>query len=78
MSMWPPRIIAKDSADEKKADPGSAVTVCFPALIRSASTSASVGKGPMPRSPFSDWSTMSTPGGTEFATRVGMPMPRLT
>src|SRR5689334_23602702 len=28
--------------------------------------------------PFSDWKKMCTPGGTKFATRVGMPMPRLT
>ena len=34
----------------------TAVTVCLPALIRSASISSSVGKGPMPSRPFSDCS----------------------
>ena len=33
---------------------GMAVMVCFPALMRSASSSPSNGKGPMPRMPFSD------------------------
>ncbi len=37
--MWPPRIIAKESADEKNAAPGMTVTVSFPALMRSGSTS---------------------------------------
>ena len=36
--------------------PGSAVTVCLPALISCASTSSSVGKGPMPSRPFSECS----------------------
>ena len=31
--------------------------VCLPALIRSASSSPSYGKGPMPSMPFSDCST---------------------
>ena len=43
--------MAKLSSLEKYADPGSAVTVCFPALMRSGSTSSSVGKGPSPRIP---------------------------
>ena len=43
----------------KKALPGTVVMVCLPALIRSASTSASVGKGPMPSRPFSDCSHTS-------------------
>ena len=42
-SMWPPRIIAKESADEKNAAPGMTVTVSLPALMRSASTSLSSG-----------------------------------
>ena len=41
--MWPPRIIAKESAEEKYEAPGRTVTVSLPALIRSGSTSASVG-----------------------------------
>ena len=76
--MWPPRIIANESADEKIDEPGSVVTVCLPALIRSASTSSSVGDGPMPSRPFSDCSHTSTPAGTWFATSVGKPMPRFT
>ncbi|QYU67052.1 PAS-domain containing protein [Leptolyngbya sp. 15MV] len=63
-SMCPPRIIAKLSDEEKKLAPRRAVTVCFPALIRSASTSASAGNGPMPSSPFSDCSHTSIPCST--------------
>ena len=40
-SMWPPRIIAKDSAEEKKDAPGTTVTVSLPALMRSGSSSPS-------------------------------------
>jgi hypothetical protein len=61
--MWPPRIIANESADEKNDAPALIVTSSLPALIRSGSTSASVGYGPMPRIPFSDWSTTSISGG---------------
>jgi len=46
--------MAKDSELEKKAAPGRAVTVCFPALIKSASTVSSVGNSPIPNKPFSD------------------------
>ena len=46
-----PLIMAKLSSLEKYADPGRAVTVCLPALIRSGSTSDSVGKGPRPKMP---------------------------
>src|SRR5207253_229272 len=53
-SMWPPRICPNESALEKNAEPGIVVMVCFPALIRSASTSFSLGNGPMPSNPFSD------------------------
>src|ERR1019366_2427475 len=77
-SMWPPRIITKESADEKNAAPGTTVTVSFPALMRSGSTSLSVGYGPMPRMPFSDWRMTSMPFGMKFETSVGMPMPRFT
>ena len=76
--MCPPRIMAKLSALEKKLAPGSAVTVCLPALIRSESSSSSVGKGPMPSRPFSLCSMTFTPCGMKLATRVGMPIPRLT
>ncbi len=62
-SMWPPRTIANESALLKYEQPGVSVTVSFPALIRSGSTSLSVGYGPMPSSPFSECSVMCTPGG---------------
>ena len=61
--MWPPRIMPKLSADEKKLEPGSVVTVCLPALMRSASTSFSLGNGPMPSRPFSDCSITVMPSG---------------
>jgi hypothetical protein len=61
--MWPPRIIAKLSADEKKTVSGSSVMVCLPALIRSGSSSPCQGKGPMPSMPFSDWSVTVMPAG---------------
>src|SRR5699024_12545053 len=54
----PPRIIANDSALLKKLAPGAAVTVSFPALIKSGSTSSSVGYGPIPNKPFSDCMTI--------------------
>lgn len=38
-----PRIMAKESSLEKKELPGMLVTVCFPALIRSGSTSLGSG-----------------------------------
>ena len=74
----PPRIIANESADEKIDDPGSVVTVCLPALIRSGSTSSSVGNPPIPSSPFSDCSQTTMPSGTWLATIVGTPIPRFT
>jgi len=61
--MCPPRIIAKLSAEEKYDVIGSAVTVCLPALIKSASSSPSKGKGPVPSMPFSDCSTTFIPDG---------------
>jgi len=51
--MCPPRIIANESADEKKLVVGSSVIVCLPALIRSGSSSPSKGNGPKPSMPFS-------------------------
>ena len=63
-SMWPPRIMAKLSALEKNEWPGTPVTVCLPALMRSGSTASSSGNGPMPRRPFSDWSQTCMPSGT--------------
>ena len=60
----PPRIIAKESALAKIDEPGRVVTVCLPALIRSGSTSSSVGKGPIPSRPFSLCSQTSMPSGT--------------
>ena len=49
-----PRIMANEVAESKKEAPGTVVMVCFPALIRSASSSPSKGKGPIPKMPFSD------------------------
>ena len=48
------RIIPKLMAESKKAAPGRVVMVCFPALMRSASSAPSKGKGPIPKTPFSD------------------------
>ena len=61
--MWPPRIIANESALEKYAVPLISVTVSLPAFTRSGSISTSVGYGPIPSMPFSDWKMTSTPGG---------------
>ncbi|CFW34857.1 Uncharacterised protein [Bordetella pertussis] len=35
MSRWPPRIMANESAWWKNEQPGSSVTGCLPALMRS-------------------------------------------
>ena len=70
-SMWPPRIMANESALEKVAAPGTNVTVSFPALIRSASTSASRGYGPMPSRPFSDCSITVMPSRDEVGHERG-------
>ena len=48
------RIIPKLKAESKKLAPGNVVMVCFPAFMMSASSSPSKGKGPMPKTPFSD------------------------
>ena len=77
-SMCPPRIIAKLSALVKKLAPGRTVMVSLPALMRSASSLPATGYGPTPSTPFSLWSTTSTPSATKFGTRVGMPIPRFT
>ena len=58
-----PRIMPNESAELKMLEPGSVVTVCLPALMRSGSTWASVGKGPMPSRPFSDCSSTLRPAG---------------
>ena len=47
------RIIEKLVAESKKLAPAKVVIVCFPALMISASSSPSKGKGPMPSTPFS-------------------------
>ena len=44
MSIWPPRIMAKLSAEEKKLEVGSAVMVCLPALIEIRVLIAFMGK----------------------------------
>ena len=62
-SIWPPRIMAKESAELKKEAPVTAVTVCLPALIRSASSCSALGKGPMPNKPFSDCNMTCIPSG---------------
>ena len=53
---WP-RIIPKLKPESKKLAPGKVVMVCFPALIKSASSSPSNGNGPMPKTPFSLWNS---------------------
>mmetsp|Transcript_31031 Transcript_31031/g.81260 ORF Transcript_31031/g.81260 Transcript_31031/m.81260 type:complete len:218 (-) Transcript_31031:788-1441(-) len=78
MSMWPPRIIPKLSSEEKKAPPGTTVTVSFPALIRSASSLPLAGNGPSPRMPFSDCSVTVIPSGIKLLASMGIPIPRLT
>ena len=70
--------MANDSAEEKYDVPAISVTVSFPALIRSGSSVPATGYGPTPSIPFSDCSTTSTPGGTWFAIKVGIPIPRFT
>mmetsp|Transcript_13791 Transcript_13791/g.35551 ORF Transcript_13791/g.35551 Transcript_13791/m.35551 type:complete len:343 (-) Transcript_13791:465-1493(-) len=74
----PARIMPNEVEDEKVDEPGIVVTVSFPALIMSGSSSPSRGYGPMPSSPFSDWSSMRTSGETKLDARVGIPMPRFT
>ena len=59
--MWPPRIIANESALEKKPSPGSCdgllagVDEVRVDLVRPS------GNGPMPSKPFSDWRVTSIP-----------------
>jgi hypothetical protein len=62
-STFPARIIPKLMALSKKAEPGTVVIVCLPALIRSGSSSPSNGKGPMPNKPFSLCKITSMPFG---------------
>mmetsp|Transcript_20425 Transcript_20425/g.38089 ORF Transcript_20425/g.38089 Transcript_20425/m.38089 type:complete len:363 (+) Transcript_20425:123-1211(+) len=72
------RIIPKESEELNVEAPGTGVTVCFPALIQSASAEPFLGKGPIPISPFSDWSSMRTPEGRKLDAMVGIPIPKLT
>jgi hypothetical protein len=75
----PPRIIAKLSWLPKMLLPGSVVTVCLPALIRSGSTSllgregADAQHAVLALQPHLDRRV-----DTKLATSVGRPMPRLT
>ena len=78
MSRWPPRINPKDIALSKVLAPGSALTGRPAASVRVGCAMPSSGMGPVPISPFSDWKNMLTPAGTWLATKVGIPMPRLT
>ena len=50
-------------AESNTTEPGKVVMVCFPALIKSGSSSPSKGKGPMPNKPFSDCNTTLNPAG---------------
>ena len=77
-SRWPPRIIANESAWWKYAPPGSSVTGCLPALMRSESSCPGAGAGPMPSRPFSLCRMISRSFGRWLATSVGRPMPRFT
>ena len=77
-SRCPPRIIANESAWWKYDAPGSAVTGCLPALMRSGSSAPASGAGPMPSSPFSVCRMISRSRGRWLATSVGRPMPRFT
>ena len=56
--------IAKITDGFEETAPVRAVTVSLPALIMSASTSASVGYSPIPSKPFSDCNITSIPCGT--------------
>lgn len=58
--------------------PGITVTVSFPALIKSESTSLGVGNGPKPNIPFSDCNTTFKFFGMKFDANIGKPTPRLT
>ena len=74
------QIKPKDIALSKVDAPGSAVMESAARIRRNShgcfpSTSAI---GPLRDQPVSDWKYMFNPSGTKFATRVGMPMPRLT
>src|SRR5262249_28127165 len=78
MSTCPPRISPKDVALSKVHAPGSAPTGFPPASVSRGWCMPSAGGAPVPISPFSDWKYTCNPGGTNFETSVGMPMPRLT
>jgi hypothetical protein len=78
VSMCPPRIIPNESEESKYDAPDSTVTVSLPALMRLASMVASVGYGPVPRMPFSEWRTTRTSAVRYPGIIVGKPIPRLT
>ncbi len=75
-SRRPPRIIAKESAWWKYAAPGSSVTACLPALMRSQSSRPAAATGPIPSMPFSVCRTTPDSALRCSATLVGWPMPR--
>src|SRR3954454_24504207 len=68
----------KDMALSKVDAPGKAVTGRPPASVSHGSAMPGSGIGPVPMSPFSDWKKTWIPFGAKLATRVGMPIPRLT
>src|SRR6516225_291764 len=78
MSTCPPRISPNDTALSNVHAPGIALTGRPPASVRYRSAIPSSRIGAVPIRPFSDWKKMCMPGGTKFATSVGMPIPRLT
>ena len=63
MAILPPRIIPNDVELSKYDVCANSLIVCFPALIKSASMSSSVGNGPIPSMPFSDCRVTSMPSG---------------
>src|SRR5918993_894361 len=77
-SRCPPRIRPKDIALSNVDAPGRAVTGFPPASVSHGSAMPGSATGPVPIRPFSDWKKTCIPLGTKLATRVGMPMPRLT
>ena len=54
-SIWPPRIITKESVWWKIEAPGTSEISAFDALMRSGSPLPASGVGPTPSTPFSEW-----------------------
>lgn len=71
-------MMANDSEDEKNDEPGNVDMVYFPALIKSASSLPCSGYGPTPKTPFSAWIFILTPGGRHSGNKVGIPIPKFT